>query len=34
MHVSHDFCLADGIQIHPITQLVNIEGTGGILSSM
>ena len=28
-HVSHDFCLAKGIKIHPITQLVNIEGTGG-----
>ena len=26
MHVSHDFCLANGIQIHLITQLVNIEG--------
>ena len=30
MHVSHDFCLANGIQIHPITQLVNTEGTRGI----
>ena len=28
-HVSHDFHLAKGIQIHPITQLVNIEGTRG-----
>ena len=28
-HVSHDFCLANGIQINSITQLVNIEGTGG-----
>ena len=28
-HVSHDFCLATGIQINPITQLVNIEGLGG-----
>ena len=28
-HVSHDFCLANGIQINLITQLVNIEGTGG-----
>ena len=28
-HVSHDFCLAKGIQIYPIIQLVNIEGTGG-----
>ena len=28
-HVSHDFCLANGIQIHPITQLVNVEGTRG-----
>ena len=29
IHVSHDFCLANGIQIHPITKLVNIKGTGG-----
>ena len=28
-HVSQDFCLAKGIQIHPINQLVNIEGMGG-----
>ena len=28
-HVSHDFCLANWIQIHLITQLMNIEGTGG-----
>ena len=28
-HVSQDFCLAKGIQIHPISQLVDIEGTGG-----
>ena len=28
-HVSHDFCLANGIEIHPIAKLVNIEGTGG-----
>ena len=28
-HVSQDFCLANGIKIHPINQLVNIEGTGG-----
>ena len=34
MHVSHDLCLANGIQIHPITQLVNIEGTGGMPLSM
>ena len=27
-HVSQDFCLAKGIRIHPINQLVNIEGTG------
>ena len=27
-HVSQDFCLANGIKIHPINQLVNIEGTG------
>ena len=24
-HVSHDFCLANGIEIHPIAKLVNIE---------
>ena len=28
-HFSHDICLANGIQINPIIQLVNIEGTGG-----
>ena len=28
-HVSQDFCLAKGIQIHPVNQLVNIEGMGG-----
>ena len=28
-HVSQDFCLAEGIKIHPTDQLVNIEGTGG-----
>ena len=28
-HISHDFCLANGIEVHPITKLVNIEGTGG-----
>ena len=28
-HVSHNFCLANGIQIYPITQLLNIEGLGG-----
>ena len=33
-HVSHDFCLAMGIKIHSITQLVNIEGTGGTALSM
>ena len=27
-HVSHDFCLPKTIKIHPITQLVNMEGTG------
>ena len=27
-HVSHDFCLANGIEVHPLTKLVNIEGTG------
>ena len=34
MHVSHDFCLTIGIQICPITQLVSIEGTWGIPSSI
>ena len=29
IHVSHDFCLANGIEVHPLTKLVNIEGTGG-----
>ena len=33
-HVSHDFCLANGIQIHLITQLANTEGTGGMPLSM
>ena len=28
-HVSQDFCLAKGIQIQPISQLVNIERMGG-----
>ena len=28
-HVSHDFYLANGIEIHPLAKLVNIEGTGG-----
>ena len=28
-HVSHDFCLANGIEVHPLTKLANIEGTGG-----
>ena len=27
-HVSQDFCLAKGFHIHPISQLVDIEGTG------
>ena len=27
-HVSQDFCQAKGIQIHPINQLVDIEGMG------
>ena len=33
-HISHDFCLAKWIKIHPITQLVNIEETGGTTLSM
>ena len=28
-HVSHDYCVANGIDINPIAKLVNIEGTGG-----
>ena len=28
-HVSQDYCLANGIKINPINQLVNMEGTGG-----
>ena len=28
-HVSLDYCQAMGIPIHPIEQLVNIEGAGG-----
>ena len=28
-HVSLDYCQAMGIPIHPIDQLVNIEGAGG-----
>ena len=28
-HVSHDFCVAYGIEISPLAKLVNIEGTGG-----
>ena len=27
-HVSQDFCLAKGIHIHPINQLVDTEGMG------
>ena len=30
-HISHDYYQAMGIPIHPITQLVHTEGTGGIL---
>ena len=28
-HVSHDYCVANRIAIHPIAKLVNIEGSGG-----
>ena len=28
-NVSQDSCLANGIKINPVNQLVNIEGTGG-----
>ena len=27
-HISHDYCQAMGIPIHPITQLVHIEAMG------
>ena len=30
-HISLDYCQAMGIPIHPIDQLVNIEGAGGTL---
>ena len=29
IHVSHDYCVANGIEINPLAKLVNIEGTGG-----
>ena len=32
-HVSQDYCLANGIEINPINQLVNIEGNGEILGT-
>ena len=32
--MSQDYCQAMGIPIHPITQLVQIEGTGGILKNV
>ena len=30
-HISLDYCQATGIPIHPISQLVKIEGGGGML---
>ena len=33
-HDSQDFCLAKGIQIHPISQLVDIEETEGTVLNM
>ena len=33
-HVSEAFCLAKGFQIHPLSQLVEIEGTGGTVLNM
>ena len=30
-HISLDYCQAMGIPIHPINQLVKIEGAGGML---
>ena len=34
IHVSQAFCLAKGFQIHPISQLVDIEWTGGTVLNM
>ena len=28
-HISHDHCVANGIEINPLAKLVKIEGTGG-----
>ena len=33
-HIGHDYCQAKGILINPISKLVHIEGTGGILLNM
>ena len=33
-HVSKDFCLAKGLKIYPISQLVDIEETGGTVLNM
>ena len=31
-HVSEAFCLAKGFPIHPLSQLVDTEGTGTVLN--
>ena len=33
-HVSHDYCVANGIDINPIAKLVNIEALVGIVLHM
>ena len=33
-HISKAFTLAKGFQIHPLSQLVEIEGTGGTVLNM
>ena len=33
-HVSKAFCLAKGFQINPLSQLIEIEGTGGTVLNM
>ena len=34
IYISHDYCKEHGIQIHPISQIVNIEETGDIIDSL
>ena len=33
-HVSEAFCLVNGFHIHPLSQLVDIEGIGGTVLNM